>query len=577
MDVRKAALAWIAMDPDTVTRAAGEAVVDRGDAVEMASHFGQRLQFGTAGMRGALGPGPGRMNRAMVRWVTAGFGEYLLAVQPSVVARGIVIGFDGRHGSIEFAEDAARVLVGLGIPVHRFASLCPTPELAFAVRHLQAAGGIMVTASHNPPSDNGYKVYWEDGAQIIPPHDVGISDAIDAITDPSSLQLPSVAAAQDLGIIRTVTNSLRDAYLRAIAKLRVRPTAGVRIAYTPLHGVGWDLLNQALVANGHTDVHVVSEQAAPDGDFPTVSFPNPEEPGAMDLVCRLGRDIDADIVMANDPDADRLALQVKHGGEWIALSGNELGVLMADELLRFGPVDGAVRMVATSIVSSTLLSKLAERHGAAYAETLTGFKWIANRALAHEASGGRFVMGYEEALGYCVGSVVADKDGISAAVIMADMAAAEKAEGRTLIDRLTEIYRCHGLHAGHQEARTLPGASGAQRMADIMQRLRDDPPTSVDGVRLVSMVDIQSGTSRVFADGAKAPVIELPPSNVLAFYFSDGSRVLARPSGTEPKIKFYFELVLKMRSNGKLSTAKRRAQPKLAKRVGAFIAQALAG
>ena len=280
--------------------------------------------------------------------------------------------------------------------------------------------------------------------------------------------------------------------------------------------------------------------------------------------------------MANDPDADRLAVQVKHDDEWTSLSGNELGALIADELLSYGQSDGPERMVATSIVSSTLLAKLAARHGAAYAETLTGFKWIANRAIAHEASGGRFVMGYEEALGYCVGSVVGDKDGISAALIVADMAAAEKAKGRTLLDRLTDIYRRHGLHAGHQEARTLPGASGAARMAAIMQRLRTDPPTSVDGVTLESMVDIQSGESRVFVDGAKAPVLDLPPSNVLAFYFSDGSRVLARPSGTEPKIKFYFELVVKMRSNGKLKTAKRRAQPLLAKRVGAFVAQALA-
>ncbi|MFT6818060.1 MAG: phosphomannomutase [Myxococcota bacterium] len=575
MDVRKAAEAWIAMDTDPVTKAAGTDLLARGDSVELTSHFGQRLQFGTAGMRGPLGPGPGCMNRATVRWVTAGFGQYLLRVQPSVVARGIVIGFDGRHGSLEFAEDSARVLAGLGIPVHRFEAVCPTPELAFAVRHLGAAGGIMVTASHNPPQDNGYKVYWEDGAQIIPPHDVGISEAIDGIVDRSAIRLPDLAGLLDSGVVRSVTGAVREAYLHAIAKLRVRPSTGVCIAYTPLHGVGWELFKVALNANGHTDLHVVAEQAQPDGDFPTVAFPNPEEPGAMDLVLRLAQDLGADIVMANDPDADRLAVQVKHEEEWIALSGNELGVLIADELLRYGKDNGPSRMVATSVVSSTLLSKLAARHGAAYAETLTGFKWIANRAIAHEASGGRFVMGYEEALGYCVGSVVGDKDGISAALIVADMAAAEKAEGRTLLDRLTVIYRRYGLHAGHQEARTLPGASGAERMAAIMQRLRTDPPTSVDGVKLESMIDVQSGTSRVFADGVKAPILHLPPSNVLAFYFSDGSRVLARPSGTEPKIKFYFELVVKMRSNGKLATAKRRAQPKLAKRVGAFVAQAL--
>ncbi len=576
MDVRKAAEAWIASDPDPVTKAEGADVLERGDSVELASHFGQRLQFGTAGMRGALGPGPGRMNRAMVRWVTAGFGRYILNVQPSVVSRGIVIGFDGRHGSVEFAEDAACVLAGLGIPVHKYDSVSPTPELAFAVRHLGAAGGIMVTASHNPPKDNGYKVYWDDGAQIIPPHDLGISAAIDAIVDRSAIRIPELEGLRDNGIVRSVTGVVRQAYLEAIGKLRVRPATGVCIAYTPLHGVGWELLQIALNANGHTDLHVVAEQAQPDGDFPTVAFPNPEEPGAMDLVSRLARDLDADIVLANDPDADRLAVQVKHDDKWTSLSGNELGVLIADELLRYGPSDGPTRMVATSIVSSTLLSKLAARHEAAYAETLTGFKWIASRGIAHEASGGRFVMGYEEALGYCVGSVVGDKDGISAALIIADMAAAEKADGRTLLDRLTEIYRRHGFHAGHQEARTLPGASGAVRMAAIMQRLRTDPPTSVDGVKLESMIDIQSGTSRVFVDGATAPVIDLPPSNVLAFYFSDGSRILARPSGTEPKIKFYFELVLKMRSNGKLATAKKRAHPKMAKRVGAFVAQALA-
>lgn len=564
------AKSWMQHDPDPATKEAAAKLLDGGDKAALAACFGERLRFGTAGLRGALGPGPGCMNRALVRLVSAGYADHLLATLPDAAQRGVVIGFDGRHGSREFAEDAARVFLGRGLPVHRFDRVSPTPELAFAVTHLQAAGGVMVTASHNPPGDNGYKVYAANGAQIISPADAQITAAIDAVGTLESVAVPEMALGEDIGAVRTLGEPLREAYLERVLALRVKPATGVKLAYTPLHGVGRDLMVETLRRAGHTDVAVVASQAEPDGDFPTVRFPNPEEDGAMDAVLALAAETGADLAMANDPDADRLAVSVLHEGSYVALSGNDLGVLIADELLRNATGEGKP-MVATSIVSSTLLSKLAAKHGAAYAETLTGFKWIANRAIEHDASGGRFLMGYEEALGYCVGSVVRDKDGISAALLVADMAAADKAAGRTLIDRLTDISREHGLHAGRQVSRTLPGAEGKAAMEALMKALRTRPPETLEKAKLTAMVDLSDGSAKAFGKGNKPPKVELPRSNVLAFYYDDGSRILARPSGTEPKIKFYFELVDSMRSNGRLDTAVDKAAPKLDKRIAAFM------
>ncbi len=529
-DLMARARAWIDADPDPTTQMQGEAILASGDADAIADHFGQRLAFGTAGLRGRLGPGPNRMNRALVRQVAAGLGLYLREQGNDTAERGVVIGFDGRHGSREFAADSAGVLRKLGFRVYAFSDVCSTPELAHAVPFLKAAAGIMVTASHNPPQDNGYKVYWENGAQIIPPHDVGISRTIDRVD-----QVPALDDTPP----EPIPGSAWSDYLDRVMALRVRPSTGVRAVYTAMHGVGWRPLSRVLAAAGHTDVHPVPSQRDADGDFPTVSFPNPEEPGALDLAIRHAQEVGADLIIANDPDADRLAVALQdRDGRWTRLTGNDVGVLLADELLTHGPATPG-RLVANTIVSTSLLKKLADDHGALCGETLTGFKWLANLALAHD---GPFVIGFEEALGYSVGEVVRDKDGISAALLILDLASNLKARNQTLWDSLARLDRKYGAHRSDQLAITLEGQAGAEAIQGAMASLRERPPTEIAGSEVVSLRDLKSLIALDCKTGASASV-PLPPSNVLEFTLDCGARVLARPSGTEPKIKFYVEVV----------------------------------
>ncbi len=536
-ELKRRARRWIDADPDPETRAAGEALLAAGDLDRITAHFGDRLSFGTAGLRGALGPGPGRMNRALVRWATAGFAAHLSASIADAKTRGVVVGYDGRHGSRPFAEDAARVLAGAGLRVLLYDRVAPTPQVAHAVRWLGAAGGVVVTASHNPPQDNGYKVFWADGAQIVPPHDIAISAAIDRLGGPWAVELGGPEAD---ALIEPVPAGAEAAYLDEIQALRVwQAPGGQQVVYTAMHGVARRLIEATLKRAGHS-VHAVAAQADPDPDFPTVAFPNPEEPGALDLALAEAKRRGADLLVANDPDGDRLAVAVPDGrGGYRPLSGNQVGVLLADELLRHG-AQGEGRLVATTIVSSGMLRRVAEAHGAAYVETLTGFKWIAAEALKHDGAGGRFVMGFEEALGYSVGPVVRDKDGISAALVFCDLAARCAAEGISVLDRLTALYRAHGLHATRQHSIKLPGAAGKARIAAMMGRLREAPPEALDGVAVARVRDLHTGYA-THVDGSKTP-IDLPRSNVLAFDLADGGRVLARPSGTEPKLKLYFEV-----------------------------------
>jgi phosphomannomutase len=542
---------WIKDDPDPRTRAQGLTIAQRADPEELEAHFGTRLQFGTAGIRGPLGPGPSCMNRALVRQVTAGLGHYLLEHRAESQKEGVVIGFDGRHGSLEFAEDAARVLGGLGFQIHRFTEVSPTPALAHAVVHLGAAAGIMVTASHNPPRDNGYKVYWNNGAQISPPHDLGISEAIDRV-HLNTLVLPLVSELGDR--VRAVPPSTWENYLAQVLALRVHHETGARAVYTAMHGVGWIMIRDVLVAAGHCAPIAVPEQRDPDGDFPTVDFPNPEEPGALDLAMRLAEQEGADLIIANDPDADRLAVAVPTSDGWQMLSGNEVGLLLAEDLLRHGPKEPH-RLVANTIVSSSLLADIAQAHGARYAETLTGFKWIANAALAHD---GPFVIGFEEALGYSVGPVVRDKDGVSAALILLDLASHARSQGRTLIDCLEALYRRYGYIAAHQHAVTLPGDAGAKQIQQIMDQLRQNPPRTLAGQTVIAVRDLQMRTCKDLRTG-EVQAEMLPQSNVLALILEGGDRVLARPSGTEPKIKFYFEARVKIGLNDTIQEARQQA------------------
>jgi phosphomannomutase len=512
-DARIQAEGWLAVDPDDDTRSELEeliAAADRGDAGPLGARFAGRLQFGTAGLRGELGAGPMRMNRVTVRRATAGLVRHLLSTAPDAAERGIVIGYDARHKSDVFALETAGVAAALGMRALLLPEARPTPVLAWSVPHLDAAAGVVVTASHNPPRDNGYKVYLDDGSQIVSPIDVEIAAAIDAV-DLASIE---VARADDPRIVLLGSEPV-NAYLEAAPGVRFCPgLTEVVVAYTPMHGVGAETLLAAFAHAGWPRPAVVAEQAAPDPDFPTVSFPNPEEPGAMDLVMALAAEVGADVALANDPDADRLGAAIPvPGGGWRRLGGDELGWLLADHILRH--TSGADRLVVTTLVSSSLLGRMAEVAGVHQAETFTGFKWIAKTI--RERPDQRFVFGYEQALGYLVTDRPRDKDGITAALLMAEVAALARAEGVTLQDRLDDLARRFGRYLTLERSLPMEPAVAAAKVA----ALRSAPPASLAG--------------RPVDD-----VVEFPEANLLRLVCGR-SRVQVRPSGTEPKVKVYGE------------------------------------
>lgn len=558
-ELRRAAEDWLKGDPDPRTRAELEEILQRGDEEALRERFAGRLAFGTAGLRGILGAGPSRMNRANVIQTTAGLADYLLQELPDSRERGVVVGYDGRRMSREFAEDCAGVLAKEGLRVHLFPKLGPTPLVAFAVLKLDAAAGIMITASHNPPAYNGYKVYWQNGAQIIPPHDTAIAKAIEKTPPANRIPLMALDEARREGLVSDIPEGLVDAYLAEVEKLlpRRETRPNLKIVFTPLHGAGGALALAALRRSGFDDVTVVPEQAEPDGAFPTVAFPNPEEAGAMDLALALAAREEAELVLAHDPDADRLAVAVPDGeGNYVQLTGNEVGVLLGHYLLKEG--EGKDRLVISTIVSSPMLSFIASDLGVAYEETLTGFKWIANRAMdLGRTDNKRFVFGYEEALGYSVGELVRDKDGISAACLFAELSAVCKAEGRTILDELERISRKYGLYLSSQRSVTVSGADGIARMKAYMQSLRDSLPERIGGRKVIASRDYLSGM-RTAGDGSRTS-LSLPAGNVLTFELSGGSRVIVRPSGTEPKIKFYFDIREEISEGESVDVARARA------------------
>jgi phosphomannomutase len=570
--LRRAARAWLETDPDPDTRAELEMLLDLDDVAGLADRFGATLRFGTAGIRGTLGAGPNRMNRAVVRRVTAGVAERLLASVDGARDTGVVVGRDARYKSEEFAEDTARVLAGAGLAVHRIEEPVPTPLVAFAVRHLGAAAGIVITASHNPPSDNGYKVYWDDGVQIVPPIDDEISTAIDAFDDLFEVPLADVNDQR----IAVLGDEVREAYLQAAAAVPLGESRSLRIVYTPLHGVAGDLALGLLARAGFDDVHVVAEQAQPDPDFPTVAFPNPEEPGALDLALDLAAEVGADLLLANDPDGDRLAVAVPDLAGWRVLTGDEVGCLLADH--RLGRLAGDRQaVVGTTVVSSQLLARIAEAHGAAYAETLTGFKWLARVAADAEATGRRFVLAYEQALGYMVGDAVRDKDGLTAALAFADLAATLKSEGRMVGDALDDLARRFGVHATIGRAVRLEGPDSAGLVTTALERLRDTPPPDVEGVAVISVADHMVGARRRL-DTAVAPAraerLDSPPAELVALTLADGSRLQVRPSGTEPLLKFYVEAVEPV-AQGDVASARARVGERLDRLADTFVSLAV--
>jgi phosphomannomutase len=522
-----AARAWRDEDPDPETRAEVDRLLGEPgrepDLAALADRFGARLQFGTAGLRGEMAAGPNRMNRAVVIRATAGLAAHLRATGHA--GEPVIVGFDARHRSDRFARDAAAVLAAAGFPVHLADRPLPTPVVAFGVTHLGCCAGVEVTASHNPPRDNGYKVYLGDGAQIVPPTDAEISAQIERVGPLASVP----RAADDDPRIARAGHDLVDAYVDGAVGPATAPGArDARLVYTPLHGVGRDVLCEVLARAGFAPPAVVPEQGDPDPDFPTVAFPNPEEPGALDLALALAAAEGADVVLANDPDADRLAvaLPTRGDGGWRALTGDEIGVVLADWLLEQG--SGADRLVETTIVSSSMLGRLAAARGVEYAETLTGFKWLARAALDRPQL--RFVYGYEEALGSCVGTLVRDKDGITAALAFAELVAAEAARGRTPVDRLDDLARELGVHATGQRSVRIEGAGGLDRMRAAVDELASAPPATLAGVPVAEVEDLRLGR-------------RLPPTEGVALR-GEGVRLIVRPSGTEPKLKCYAEAVV---------------------------------
>jgi phosphomannomutase len=529
------ARAWAAADPDDLTRAELLQILadveGGGDAADLADRFAGTLEFGTAGLRGAVGAGPNRMNRVVVIRAAAGLAAYL---REQGLSGPVVVGFDARHRSDDFARDTAEVMSGAGFKVWLMPRPLPTPLLAFAIRELGCVAGVMVTASHNPPQDNGYKVYLGDGSQIVPPADAGIAAQIDAVGPVAGV--PRGPGGTVLG------EHVVDRYLDTVAELAQDGPRDLDLVYTPLHGVGGSSVVQVLETAGFATPRVVEQQEQPDPDFPTVAFPNPEEPGAMDLAIALARQHGADLVVANDPDADRCAAAVptdsstKDAG-WRMLRGDEVGALLAHHLMS----RGRTGTWATSIVSSSLLGRMAAAAGQPYVETLTGFKWI-----------GRvpgLAFGYEEALGYCCDpDHVKDKDGVSALLLLCELAAETKAAGRTLVDVLDDLARQHGLHATDQVS---------VRVADLslitaaMERLRATPPTELGGLAVERVDDLALGSA------------DLPPTDGLRFHLADGARVVVRPSGTEPKLKCYLEVVVPVDADAGVDAARISAAARL--------------
>ncbi|EIZ9929673.1 phospho-sugar mutase [Vibrio parahaemolyticus] len=546
---------WLARDPDPKTREELQHLVDTNNEQELSDRFGSRLAFGTAGLRGKVGAGPNRMNRLVIQETATGLGHYLLEQVQDAASRGVVIGYDGRPDSKQFAHDTASVLAALGIKVYLTYQVAATPIVAFGVRTMNAAAAVVVTASHNPPEYNGFKVYWENGAQIIPPHDSGIAAKIDEATT-KPLPLMSLDDAKQQGLLVWLEDDYYQTYRKTMnenALLTPDNNTDISIAYTAMHGVGAEMAETLLADAGFKKVVSVAEQREPDGTFPTVNFPNPEEAGAMDMVMALGKSVDADIACANDPDADRFAVAVKRpDGEYQMLTGDQVGSLFGDYLLEQQPNS----LVGNTIVSSRLLSSIAKAYGAEYYQTLTGFKWLTNVAMSQETEQHPFLFAYEEALGYTVGNKVWDKDGLSAIVAFSQLTGKLKAQGKTLWDKLEALYRQHGFYFNAQRSIALDPNS-----PPIGDKLRANPPSEIAGKKVSVTEDLKTSV-RTFEDGSEE-TINLPASDVLIYHLEDKSRVIVRPSGTEPKLKCYYEVISDFPADMSYEQAQQTAEAKM--------------
>ena len=519
------------------------------DENEMKERFYQDLEFGTAGLRGVIGAGINRMNIYVVRRATQGLANYI--IKQGGADKGVAIAYDSRHMSPEFAEEAALTLAANGIKAYKFESLRPTPELSFAVRELGCIAGINITASHNPPEYNGYKVYWEDGAQFTPPHDKGVTAEVLAITDLSTVKTTDVESAKAAGKYEIIGEAIDDKYIAQVKAQVVNQDAidkmqdSIQIVYTPLHGTGNIPARRALAEIGFTHVYVVPEQELPDGDFPTVSYPNPEAEEAFELGLALAKEKDADLVLATDPDADRLGVYVKDtkSGQYIPLTGNMSGSLLCEYVLSQKKERGAIPadgQVVKSIVTTNLVDAVAKSYGCELIEVLTGFKYIGQQILKEENTGyGTYLFGLEESYGCPIGTYARDKDAISATVALCEAAAYYKMKGMTLWDAMIAIYEKYGYYKDAVKSIGLKGIEGQAKIQAIMDTLRNNTPTEVGGYRTVSARDYKLDTIKDMENGEVKPT-GLPESNVLYYDLTDDAWLCVRPSGTEPKIKFYY-------------------------------------
>lgn len=530
---------WLINDPDQTTKVETEKLISDGD-IQLIQRFTNCLVFGTAGMRGVRGAGPMRMNRVMVRVVATAIAQELLSDNERDEPPLVVVGYDARHKSQIFAQDTVRVLAAHGVSSLIFPRPAPTPVLAYTSLSKKAKAGIMVTASHNPAEDSGYKVYWEDGAQIVSPIDLKIAQRIDFKNPPSE---EALADYEDVNILKDDNGSIQKYVDFASSSVSPESKREIKQIYTPLHGVGKEVFVDVFQKAGFENPTVVKSQAEPDPDFPTVSFPNPEEEGALDLAIELAVEKNADLVLANDPDADRLAVVVNHKDNWCRLNGNEIGVLLAEHILSKG--QGEDRLVVTTVVSSRLLSKIADFHKVKYAETLTGFKWIVRPGLEDKNS--RFVFGYEEALGFALGDSVRDKDGITSALAFAELAAELKAEDKTVMDLLDELWNRHGVHKTALFTKRLDAETDIS--ADFMSPWRTSPPERIGEFVVIESIDLLT------------PESGLPATDALVFNILNG-RIVIRPSGTEPMVKAYVEVTESV-INGDIRSAERSADHKI--------------
>lgn len=539
---------WLGNDYfDEATKAELKGIAE--DENEIKERFYTDLEFGTAGLRGVIGAGTNRMNIYTVRKATQGLANYI--VNKGAQAQGVAIAYDSRRMSPEFAEEAALCLGANGIKAYVFDSLRPTPELSYAVRKLGCIAGINITASHNPPEYNGYKVYWEDGAQITPPHDKGIMDEVQAIEDYTTMKTMGLEEAKSAGLYETIGTAIDDAYIAELKTQVLHQDAidavgkDIKIVYSPLHGTGNIPARRILKELGFENVYVVKEQELPDGEFPTVSYPNPEAEEAFTLGLKLAKEVDADIVLATDPDADRLGVYVKDvkSGEYKVLTGNMSGCLLADyeisqkKALQGLPEDG---YLIKTIVTSNMADAIADYYGTGLIEVLTGFKYIGQQILGFEQSGkGTYLFGFEESYGCLIGTHARDKDAIVATMALCEAAAYYKTQGKTLWDAMIDMYEKYGYYKDAIQSLTMKGIEGLQKIQEILETLRKNPPAEIGGYEVLSARDYKEDTIKNLKSG-EVTATGLPSSNVLYYDLSDDAWLCVRPSGTEPKVKFYY-------------------------------------